>query len=380
MGKFLLCDFCLSRFRGGRAVVSRAPPGADCFICTGMCAKIAPMAKSAVLQSGQFEWGTFSVSSSFPRSVFVREETVADFFAPGGFSSLKNAANALAVSEISSATGKKNTQRFPDAVFEFNFISGSSAARPTPVYIFGHYTKLSRKHCQSRWHCSECGGRGCNSCGGSGQNYPSIEEEIGKVLQPIFGASSVTLHASGREDVDVRTFGNGRPFVMELKGPKKRNAGLAAAEKTLSGNDAVRASGLQSVLPIMVDAVCNSHFEKEYSALVSADRPLTKEDAQKAESLSGAMIFQQTPVRVLGRRSDLERKRKVYRIGAQPEKGGKLRVKILAEAGTYIKELIHGDEGRTKPNLSLLLDCRAACDELDVIGIHDYFLETVARQ
>ena len=101
-------------------------------------------------------------------------------------------------------------------------------------------------------------------------------------------------------------------------------------------------------------------------------------DAKKAESLSGTMIFQQTPTRVLARRSDMERRRKVFKMSATLEKDGKLRLKMLAEAGTYIKELIHGDEGRTKPSLSALLSCRAACDELDVIGIRDCFLQTLS--
>jgi len=309
--------------------------------------------------------------------VLAREEKVADHFAPGEFSVLKNSINALAIAAISSQTGKKNSQRFADAIFSLDFASKTSKALPTPVYIFGHYQKLSREHCQSRWHCSECGGQGCPSCGGSGQNYPSVEEELGKVLQPLFGAASATLHASGREDVDVRMLGNGRPFVMELKNTKKRSADLREAEAAFASNPSVRALGLKMAPPNFIDAVCNSHFEKEYSALVAANRPLTKQDAAKAASLSGTMLFQQTPNRVLGRRADLERRRKVLNISAAQVPRGMLRLQILAEAGTYIKELISGDEGRTKPSLSSLLGCRAACEELDVVRIHDYFLETL---
>jgi len=32
---------------------------------------------------------------------------------------------------------------------------------------------------------------------------------------------SFTLHASGREDLDVRMLGTGRPFIIELKNCKK---------------------------------------------------------------------------------------------------------------------------------------------------------------
>ena len=90
------------------------------------------------------------------------------------------------------------------------------------------------------------------------------------------------------------------------------------------------------------------------------------------------LISQQTPERVLHRRPDLVRKRKVKSIEAKAV-GGKLEVRVLAEAGTYIKELISGDNGRTVPSISSLLKCRAKCDSLDVVGIRDAFIETVEK-
>ena len=45
-------------------------------------------------------------------------------------------------------------------------------------------------------------------------------------------------------------------------------------------------------------------------------------------------------------------------------------LKVRAEAGTYIKELIHGDGGRTKPSLSEAYGEQLAVETLDVIWIH----------
>jgi len=42
---------------------------------------------------------------------------------------------------------------------------------------------------------------------------------------------------------------------------------------------------------------------------------------------------------------------------------------VAAEAGTYIKELISSDEGRTEPSISGILDLEAECTVLDVIDI-----------
>lgn len=377
MRKFHLCALCAARFGKSSAILpsSLALP---CHICDGSLSQWKSLVQEALLQARDFEWETFSVSSSFKKSVLAREDEVADISQPGDYTSMKNSTNSFLAKEISDATGKKNGQRSSDMSFSFDFSSGKAKASPQPLYIHGHYIKLSRQHCQSRWHCSDCGGRGCPSCKGSGMNYPSIEDEISKAVCPAFGAKEGTLHASGREDVDVRCLGTGRPFVLEIKSPKKREADLAEIKRQLSKNNSVQAIGLKTVSKAFMDAVCNSHFEKEYSALVSADRPLTAADAEKIESLSGVELRQETPTRVLARRSDLERRRTIYRLSASAEKGGKLRLKILAEAGTYIKELISSDNGRTKPSVSELLSCKAVCDELDVISIHDFFLQTVS--
>ncbi|MCX8174647.1 MAG: tRNA pseudouridine(54/55) synthase Pus10 [Candidatus Micrarchaeota archaeon] len=375
MATFSLCRHCLSRFRGGAAHLQQAREG--CHICSGLLAQQDRLVRSALEQSWLFEWRSFSVSSSFPKSVFLREEEVADFFKPGSFISIKNSANACLAEKISSATSAKPSQRFPEAVFHFDFGKSTASVSPQPVFVFGRYIKLSRSHCQSRWHCSACGGGGCPECKGSGRNYPSVEDELGSALAAGFEAGGFRLHASGREDVDVRCLGTGRPFVMQLSGPKKRNCDLSAIEQKLASNPHVRAVGLRLVQKHFVDAVCNSHFEKEYSALVSASRPLGREDAKKAESLSGAALSQRTPLRVLSRRSDLVRRRRIIWLKASPTEDGRLRILLRAEAGTYIKEMVSGDGGRTTPSLSSVLGCRASCDELDVIAIHDAFLETL---
>ncbi|MCX8194536.1 MAG: tRNA pseudouridine(54/55) synthase Pus10 [Candidatus Micrarchaeota archaeon] len=376
MAGFCLCSWCASRFPKSHAI-SISGESSRCFLCQGIFSQLEALCSKAVGLSEGLEWESFSVSTHIPPQVLVREEEVATYFAPGEFTSIKNSLNSSAAGLISKMAGRQNRQRFPDLAIELDFEKGSARAIPSPLFVFGRYLKLSRRHCQSRWQCSKCSGKGCRSCAGSGQSYPSVEEEIGSEARRLFLAEDAILHASGREDVDVRALGSGRPFVLELKKPKKRKADLLELEKAIEKKGSVRAVGLRIVGPHFVDAVCNSHFDKEYSALVSADRPLGQKDAEKASSLSGAVLFQQTPNRVLGRRADLERRRRIFSVSAQCEKDGKLRLHIFAEAGAYIKEFITSDNGRTKPSIAQALSCNARCEELDVVKIHDYFLETI---
>ncbi len=43
---------------------------------------------------------------------------------------------------------------------------------------------------------------------------------------------------------------------------------------------------------------------------------------------------------------------------------------MLSSAGTYIKEFVHGDLGRTVPNVGLLLDSECDILQLDVVNLH----------
>ena len=42
---------------------------------------------------------------------------------------------------------------------------------------------------------------------------------------------------------------------------------------------------------------------------------------------------------------------------------------IETQGGTYIKELIHGDEGRTSPSFAEIMDDDLDCETLDVLEI-----------
>lgn len=72
---------------------------------------------------------------------------------------------------------------------------------------------------------------------------------------------------------------------------------------------------------------------------------------------------------IIFRRSAATRTRCIYSIKGErvDEDPHLLKIKLSTEAGTYIKEFVHGDFGRTYPSLSdILEDCRTDIIELDV--------------
>lgn len=56
-----------------------------------------------------------------------------------------------------------------------------------------------------------------------------------------------------------------------------------------------------------------------------------------------------------------------------------MHVCLLASAGTYIKEFVHGDLGRTVPSVGSLLDSEADILQLDVTNVYDS-LQSVANK
>jgi tRNA pseudouridine synthase 10 len=87
--------------------------------------------------------------------------------------------------------------------------------------------------------------------------------------------------------------------------------------------------------------------------------------------LKAKEIVQRTPTRVSHRRADRERVKRVVDAEVLRADGKEAELRIRAEAGTYIKELVHGDGGRTRPSLAELLATEAQVEKLDVLEVHD---------
>lgn len=75
------------------------------------------------------------------------------------------------------------------------------------VFVAGRYNKFSRQLSQSPWILN-----------GKRMSEGSVQEHIVDAIAPYFKVSdsSITFMSSGREDVDVRCLGRGRPFVLEI--------------------------------------------------------------------------------------------------------------------------------------------------------------------
>ncbi len=257
----------------------------------------------------------------------------------------------------------------------FNVRSDLSVAPMiAPLFIAGRYRKLSREIPASRWIHHRCMGRGCPECRHTGTLCgPSIQELLERPVLAAARGEGTLFHALGREDTDVRMLGRGRPFVLEVSRPLRRLIDLAAVQAEVARS----ATGLAEVLSVTLagrsaaQAVKAAAAEKTYRAIVEAAGVLPLDAAARAAALAGREVKQQSPSRVADRRGceTVRSKRIIESRWLGPFEGGHL-WEVRAESGTYIKELVSGDGGRTSPCLAELLGAECRCRSLDVLEIH----------
>ncbi len=244
------------------------------------------------------------------------------------------------------------------------------------LYIFGRYRKLVRGIPQTIWPCRKCRGRGCKYCNYKGKLYDtSVQELIQRVPLEATEGRDAKFHGLGREDIDARMLGNGRPFVLEIIEPKRRYIDLKEIEQKINefARGKVEVFNLRFADSSTVRLIKSVKVDKTYLAIVKFDRDIREEELEKIKELEGKIIEQHTPRRVLHRRADKVRRRMIKEISSRLLNKNVVEFRITCESGTYVKELISGDEGRTKPSVAEILNAKPVKIELDVIRIHDLF-------
>ncbi|KAJ4945859.1 hypothetical protein JOQ06_023537, partial [Pogonophryne albipinna] len=229
---------------------------------------------------------------------------------------------------------------------------------------FWRYNKYSRSLPQTPWVID-----------GERRMESSVEELIAESVLSSFRSEGFNFSSSGREDVDVRTLGTGRPFAMELLNPHRPN--LSRAEMKLlqetinNSSDKIKVRDLQIVSREAMGKMKEGEEDKtkSYTALIWTLKPIQSEDIAFIDDIKDLTLDQKTPLRVLHRRALAVRPRVVHNMKTRFLDSHHFYLEMKTQAGTYIKEFVHGDFGRTKPNLCELLKTDTDILELDVESV-----------
>jgi tRNA pseudouridine synthase 10 len=261
----------------------------------------------------------------------------------------------------------------PNLVVTVNLKNGRIEFQTNPIFIEGRYRKLLRGIPQTKWPCIKCRGKGCERCNFTGKMYQeSVEELISPEALKVAQGRASKFHGAGREDIDVRMLGRGRPFVLEIKEPKIRRFNLEELKDSIN----LYAEGKVEVLDLkFVGKERRSQIKtsstdtyKVYRAVAELEEEVEDEVLESLKSLK--VIKQRTPIRVSHRRADKIRTREVRNLEFKRIGERMLELVIQCEGGLYIKELISGDQMRTKPSVSQILGTPSKCVKLDVLEVN----------
>jgi len=245
----------------------------------------------------------------------------------------------------------------PDVVAIINLDKNSVKVVVKPVYIYGRYLKLGRNISQRWWFTRE-----------GTKRYPLSIEGVAEKVRTLFKADGINIHAAGREDVDVRMIGNGRPIVIEVLNPKIRGVNLNIVNETLKEEPWVSIKTEEYADLPLVREIKQSKKPKTYRAIIYSDKPFTNEDLLRIfTALNNCEIKQRTPKRILKRKKDVLRTRKVYSVNGKLLNEHVAELILKCESGLYVKELMTGDEGRTTPSVASLLGREVSVLFLDVL-------------
>ena len=346
----------------------------DCQLCLGLLMEKESLVDIAISATSDYSFKTFEVGSTVDKKILDFEKKIQESIGEKLGESIKTQLNREMGILISKKLNIILERPNPEVTILIDTIYGVAEPTVRSLFIEGRYVKLDRTIPQTRWPCRKCRGRGCSTCNETGQTYPESVQSL--IAKPFLKASLSTLdsfHGMGREDIDARMLGEGRPFILELKAPKKRTLDLPSLRSLVNNANEGRVSISNLVLvdKKRVRELKNTSCDKLYRAKISFESPLSKEKLKKgAAALTGTVVEQRTPKRVSHRRSDLIRKRGIRDVDIIDFSDDHAVLEICAEHGTYIKELVSGDEGRTEPNFSGLVDSQCKVERLDVVQLY----------
>ncbi len=230
-----------------------------------------------------------------------------------------------------------------------------------PFYIFGNYIKLDREIGQTQFLSKD----------GAKLSLTSVDEELKSFLKNVFlnKEEELIMSAGGREDRDVRMLGHGRSFIYTVYNAKKHySLDFGSINEDLNKTlKKVKVNGLRICTKKNFNMLKKAESEKVkiYTAFVWSKEEISKNITEKIHKIKDLLINQITPLRVLHKRVLKTREKYIYEVKVKEIINPHFMIiEIKSSAGTYIKEFVNGDLGRTYPSL-----CDVIGNECDILQL-----------
>lgn len=336
---------------------------AKCYICGNKLSDeyFESLAKKVAELLEKYNAHTFIIGVSISQETMLREIEVSSAYGLEASESIKNEIKREVGKIVKNKYGYEPDFSKPDIMIIINYETDEIGAVINPILFEGRYWKRGRNISHTIW-ISRAGIK----------EYPySLEEFFNDRLLELFEAERIVLHASGREDVDARMLGTGRPMVVEVKNPRFRYVDFDLINELLKSSlIEAKITSYSSRSRIEYLKGEGSKKRKAYKILVYTVKPISHDKLKMLEEkYRNRVIHQRTPKRILRRKKDVLRIRRVYEVKTKMLHEKLFEAIIYCDGGLYVKELVHGDGGRTAPSFSDILGAQAYPLELDVFVV-----------
>ncbi len=354
-----ICEHCKRRLKIDNTPAATNPE--ECELCCGLLDQVDQYLAIFLRETEDIKFNTFLLGVDTNKDCLKRDMDLINEKYKGS-RNFKQEFTFNLGKKIEDLTKKKVDFKEPELTFTIRQETGDYDIWIKPIFIYGRYRKLRRGIPQSPWIIS----------GKGRENEKSVSEYIGLSVLKLLEGRDYNFFSSGREDVDALMLGNGRPFYVEIIKPRLRSLNPDELAKMVSeiSNGGVEVIDIHIAKKEEIDELKDKRFDKLYEVGIILDKEKIESVEKTIGSLINLEIEQQTPLRVLGIRKDKVRRRKIYKIEIKDKAEDRLSLYIKAEAGTYIKEFITGDKGRTNPSLSSLTGVNIKIEYLNVLEVN----------
>jgi len=339
-----LSNFHGFRFRKG---VKTRKPG-KCAVCKNLFEELPELAEQAVKIVKGIDFEKFMVGVKMNDTLVMSEESLWEKAGIAYSEPIKSELNRELGKLIEKKTGKKPDEKSPDVIVLLDLQEKKIETMINPLYVYGEYRKLVRGIPQTKM-----------------KGHETVEDLIARPLLKVTKGSSHTMHAGGREDRNARCLA-WRPFVLEIGQPLKRKTDLKAVERTVNKGKSVKVRRLRYSSRKEIVQMKKKKIEKVYRLVANFEKPVR--DIQRVAKIVG-IVNQRIPARLLKNKPDKTRRKKVKSIKWKKISTKTYEFEIRTESGLYIKELVSGDNGRTKPSISGILGNAGEIKQFDVVKI-----------
>jgi len=344
----------------------------ECYLCRGKTEEIEPLTEEIAQELRKLHFNTFLVGIKMPPSVVDEEDEIKSKLGIIWGEEIRNEFSREMGKAISRKTGKEVDHKNPEVSISVDPFQGEFQVRVNPVYLIGRYRKLVSRIPQTAWTCKICNGQGCPECKGlGGTSGNSVEEIISRPILEIMSCEEIRFKPIGREDKDSKVLGEGRPFIIEVRGAKQVPFTLTPLQELMnkSGSKKIEVTRLaRATREIARKITTRIQTTVLYRVTLELKVEISAEKLEALErAFSKVVVSQYVPS---SKSRPRQRQQKyIYETFIRRLAPDQIELMIKCQGGIRIRDLFSEAEFKTEPSLTDILGAEPSKIQVDVMDV-----------